>query len=232
MYNDAKLEALPVSKVKFVGREGLPVWAITYFLEKTCLYHMKLTILQRICDLAANGVPDDCFYAVASSADIFPEEAFANTKFKDVIVYSEKSRDTNKFWHIIGKYKRPIVLLKNKDNKFIPLCDFQSDEAAKIWSFKEQSPPEGIIKGAAGALIDLFFAHERENRLRLEHMQKQIGLATKNLQSIVSASKVILSDDTPAGVRRYAEAQLNAILEAQAKLNREIGIIDNIEFDV
>lgn len=226
MQDRISIDALPIAKLKFVGKEGLPVWAVTHFLEQTCLNHMKIIIIQKICELKAQGVSDSQISISANSADIFPHNKFLDVNFKNLVPFAEKQNNPKGFWYIVKNFKRPIVLLKS-GNSQIPLYDYNDIEAAQIWSFKEQSPPEGIIRGAAGALIDLFYADEREERERQAYQNEQIAQSTKNLAEIARASEIINNPNVPSGVKIYAQQQLYAILNAQAKLNQKFGINQN-----
>lgn len=243
------INVLPIGNVRFYGKDMLPSWAITHYLEQFCLNHMKLVIIQKICVLTSQGFPDSSFSVSAQSAEIFPKTTFSEKRFLNIVEYydnalassakedregnrilserkiisASKQEDADYFWYIIQKYKRPIVLIK-VDNEHYPLFDFNSDEAAKIWSLKVQSPPEGIIRGAIGAGIDLVYAHNQENRERDEYISRQLGQSARNIEDIVRASQCINSPNTPEGVRRYAEYSLMRIMKRQAELNEEIGI--------
>ena len=224
-----ELSSLFVAKVRFVGKEGLPVWAVTHFLEKTCLNHMKPTLIQRICELTGNGVNETDLSVVPFSAEIFPTESFSEAHYEKVVQLGGEDGG-EEFWNIITKYKRPIVLYQT-DNGTIPLYDYNGDDAAKIWSFKEQSPPEGVIRGAAGALIELIYAGEKEARARLTHQNQEIGQTTRNLKDFALASQVIADPRTPLGIRKYAEQQLIVIMRTQAELNKQMGI-EGSEVDI
>lgn len=221
------LDSLPVGKIRFLGKEGLPVWSTLFYMEQFCLNHLKLMTIQRICEVMAKGASDSQLSVVAYSLDLFPEEPLDKVTYKeeDLIVKATKDENASRFWYIIQRYKRPIVLFQDSDSKErIPLYDYNHIEAAKIWSFKEQSPPDGIIRGAVGAGIDLFYAGEREERARLDFQNQQIGHSVENMGRIARASQVINSDATPEGVRRYANEQLRILMEKQAELNIKMGL--------
>lgn len=221
------LSEMPVAKIRFVGKEGLPAWSTLYYMEQFCLNHLKLTTVQRICELLAAGIVENQLAVVAYSLDLFPHEPIERTGFKpdELVLLSNKGPEADNFWHIIRRYKRPVVLFTDsKTGRRLPLYDYNRPEAAKIWTFQEQSPPEGVVRGAVGAAIDLFFAGEREERERQAHANEQIGQATDNLAGIIRASQIIASPVTPEGVRRYAEEQLTILMNKQAELNRKIGL--------
>jgi len=218
---------LPIGKIRFLGKEGMPVWSTLFYMEQFCLNHLKLMTIQRICEVLAKGADDSQLSVVAYSLDLFPEEPIDKIVFKeeDLIVKAAKDNNAARFWYIIQRYKRPVVLFQDRDSKQrIPLYDYTHIEAAKIWSFKEQSPPDGIIRGAVGAAIDLFYAGEREERDRLAYLNQQIGKSADNWENIARASQIINSDATPAGVRYYANEQIRILMEKQAELNKKMGL--------
>ncbi|AEG60359.1 hypothetical protein [Desulforamulus ruminis] len=225
------LKGLEVIKVKFVGIEGLPVWSILHFLERTCLNHLKLVTIQRICELSAEGYPDGCFSVASSSAEIFPGRSFLHKQPAPakLIVLTEKAESPADFWNVIRNFKRPMVYFTEGNHK-IPLYDFTYEEAARIWSFKEQSPPVGEIIGAGGALLDLLYAAEREEREKDEHINRQIGQTAENIDRMVRASQTIASAKTPDGIKVYAESILKDLMQKQSQLNKKIGI-HNQEID-
>lgn len=218
-----RLDEIQLGSVSCIGKEGIPVWGIIHYLEQTCLNHLKLTTVQRICELSARGIEDWRFSVAANSADIFPNESLLDSCFKDYITMADKGESPNDFWKIITNYKRPVVFY-NDGNRKIPLYDFTYPEAARIMSFVEHSPFQVDVKGAVGALTDLFFAGEREERVRQSFLNEQIGQSISNINAIVRSSEIISNANVPLGVRRYAEQQLTNLMVAQAKLNEKVGI--------
>ena len=261
VFMEIYLGELPIGYISFSGKDLLPSWAITHYLEQFCINHMKLVTIQKICYLASQGVPDSIFYVSSQSAEIYPNKLFKDKKYDNTIGYfdtpsvmeyseddnsnilikssskksennlveTSKNEDAAYFWYIIQNYKRPIVLIKDGDKK-IPLYDFSSNEATKIWNLKVQSPPEGIIRGALGAAIDLVQAHIEDEREKNEYINRQLGQSVRNLEDIVRASQCINNPNTPEGVRAYANQALSQILKRQADINNKIGIT-NIRID-
>lgn len=227
MERDMLLGSIPVAKIRFIGKEGMPAWSTLYYMEQFCLNHLKLTTIQRVCELLAAGYCESQLAVVAYSLDLFPHAPIERTDFKteELVLLASQGQEAENFWHIIRRYKRPVVLFTHPETgQRFPLYDYNRPEAAKIWTFQEQSPPEGVVRGAVGAAIDLFFAGEREDRERQAHANQQIGQATDNLAGIIRASQVIANPTTPEGVRRYAEEQLTILMNKQAELNRKIGL--------
>lgn len=218
-----EFEEIQIGSVSCLGKEGVPVWGIIHYLEQTCLNHMKLTTVQRICELSARGTENCRFLVAASSAEIFPSESLLDSTFRDYVVMADNEKSPDSFWKVISSYKRPVVFYNNGNRK-IPLYDFTYPEAVRITSFTEQSPFQVDAKGAVGALIDLVYAGEREERARQIFLNEQIGQSARNIEAIVRASAVISNSNVPEGVRRYAEQQLINCLGSQAKLNEKVGI--------
>ena len=136
----------------------------------------------------------------------------------------EKGESAERFWYIVERFKRPIILFKVNKKEKIPLYDYTSEEAAKIWSLKVQSPVAGEIVGAAGAAVDLFYSHKKDKRELEEHLNRQLGQSAQNLNQIVKASQTICDPRTPEGIRKYAEHQLLLIMKKQAEINNQIGL--------
>jgi hypothetical protein len=224
------LNPLEVGTFNLTGKEGLPFWTIIHYFERTISNHMKLTTIQRICELSANGVPDSHFYLAKKSVDIYQEEPLNDGLFKDYIVLATKSNSPERFWDSILNLKRPVVFFDN-GNKRIPLYDFTYEEALRISYFREQSPFNVNLDGGLGSLADLFYAREREERNRIQFENDYIGQASNNLENIVRSSQTIQNPDVPPGVRYYAEQQMYALLNAQEKLNQKVGI-NQVRIDI
>ena len=211
-----------VGAIRFVGKPGLPTWAITHFLETTCLNHLKLITVAQICHLKQIGVSDRAFILAARSVDIFPKERPDISDYNTFHRIANKAESAQEFWDKLFRIERPIVFIDH-----YPLIDYQSSAAARIVSFAEHSPPEGEIRGAIGGLIDLFYAPEREERARNSHRNAETGQAAGNIERIVRASQTIRDPRTPEGVRHYAENMLVKLLRNQQKLNTRMGISDD-----
>ncbi|MCM3131212.1 hypothetical protein M3629_00345 [Paenibacillus polysaccharolyticus] len=219
------LRELEVEKLNITGREGLPFWTIIHFFERTIAHHMKVTTIQRICELTAQGAPDNYFYIAKNSVDVYQDERVEFNQFKDFKILESKDRHPEAFWDLIVNLKRPIVFFDDGIER-IPLYDFTYNEALRITSFKENSPFNANLEGAGGSLVDLFYAREREERLRNEHLNNYLGQATENIERIVRTSQVIEDPNTPAGVQYYARMNLMKIMRAQDRLNEKVGIND------
>ena len=224
------LRNLDIGTIRIRGKEGLPFWTILHYFDKTINNHMKLTTIQRICELTAQDVPNNHFIVATNSVDVYQQKKMTIDQFKNFTVLESKSRDSENFWKLIINLKRPVVFFDNGKER-IPLYDFTNEEALRVTSFNENSPFSANLEGAGGSLVDLFYAREREERLRNEHMNRYLGQAAENIERIVRASHVIDNPNTPPGVRYYAQLNMDKIMRAQERLNDKVGIneihIDN-----
>lgn len=221
--NEVNLNPLALGTAEVIGKEGLPFWAIVHFFDKTISNHLKLTTIQRICELSARGVPDNHFLVATRSSNLYQEDISDFDSFKDYVVLETKSNSPKNFWETIGNLKRPIVFYDNGIDR-IPLYDFTYNEALRITSFSENSPFQVNFDGSLGTMVDLFYAGEREERARDQSLNEHIGQAANNLEQIVRASQIIESPTTPEGVKFYARQQLESLLNAQANLNEKVGL--------
>lgn len=223
---DSLLNELPsnqIASVKFRGHESLPPWAIMHYFSRLSIFHMKLILTQRICELTARGFSDEDFKIGSHSSEMFPTGLTPKPSIDGFLVLSTKSESAEMFWHYLRRLHRPIVRVRYQ-NDWSPLYLPSSPEALRIARYKESSPPLADIQGLAGALIDLIYAKDRERRDRIDWQNQQVGQSAGNLEQIVRASQIINNPDTPPGVRRYAEQQLNWLLQKQGVLNENFGI--------
>lgn len=219
------LKELEIGTATVTGKEGLPFWTIVHFFERTINNHMKLTTIQRICELSAQGVSDNDFIVASSSIDVYQQDQIRTEDFREFTVLENKRNNPQNFWNQIYNLKRPIVFFNNGE-EWIPLYDFNKDEALRITSFKENSPFNVNFEGAGESLVDLFYAREREERARIDHTNRYLADMTENVERLVRASQVINNPNTHPGVRMYAEQAMIKIINAQEKLNEKVGIIE------
>jgi hypothetical protein len=99
------------------------------------------------------------------------------------------SDNPSEFWKHLINEPRPLVLINSvlsKESLFSPipniqnislspLLDFSSPESIKVLSFSYNSPVELEPRGLIGAIIDLAFAGERNNREKEAFLTEQIG---------------------------------------------------------
>ncbi len=214
-----------IATVSFRGNDNLPPWAITHFLQRTAINHLKLTTIQRVCYLIGRGWDDSNFVVAAQSAVIFPKQGIRYEDFTEFVEFARKGESPENFWKIILHHHRPIVFYDEGDSKLL-LYDFLSPEALTIKKLVVESAPLVDLRGLAGSFVDLFYASSREERARLEWLIEQIGQSANNVESIVTASHAVNDSRTPPGVRRYAGDVLDSLLKQQRKLNMEFGIND------
>lgn len=224
MRENYPLDNLRVGSLRITGREGLPFWTIVHFIDKTISNHMKVTTIQRICELTAKGFSDQCFSIATNSVNVYQEYPLNENDFSNYISLASKEDSPEEFWQHIGRLKRPVVFFHNENQK-IPLYDFTYEEALRVKYFSENSPFEAEFRGSNGSLEDLFLLKEGDNDVsQIDLINSQIRKSAENIESIARASQVINDPNTPIGVRINANRQLDILLKAQERLNHRIGV--------
>lgn len=232
MYDFKKYDLGQVTLIGENTRE-LPMWSINYFLQEYCNNYSKLLIIQRICELSQQGIPDKCIFVAKKSADLFPKDSFTNTfqnyNNYDYVVLSEKEEDPEKFWHITLNYVRPIVFYRDCGTSY-PIYDFTYDEAIKISRLTYNSPINFDVHGVIDSLIDLAQAPAKQQMYEEEHIARQIEQLADNYNEIARASQTINDPRTSDGIRNYANQGLAQLMKKQGQLNEKLGIrIDRID---
>lgn len=210
-------------KISFQGKEGLPAWAITHYLQQTEINYQKFVLVERICELIANGLDPNSLVVATSSADVFPKKSFEYSDFDDFKVLADKEDSAKKFWHVISRHHRPVVFYRDR-GRFIPIFELNDDNSLIIRNVGVNSPVNISFEGAGGAISDIYYASERERRNRTQWENEQIGQTARNVEDIVRASSIANNMNVPEGVRIYANAILEQALKRQEKLNEEIGM--------
>lgn len=192
--NENNLPAIhtDTGSIEITGSEGLPFWSILYFFEKTVSNHMKLSIIESICELSASGAPDNSFAVATKSIDVFPDLNGKKEDFEDYVILETKSGSPKRFWELIEQLDRPEVLYINEYGFRIPLYNFASSEALRIISFSENSPFKAKAKGSISPLFELFSPKKKEHRQalaefemeerKLELIERRIGIEEKEIE--------------------------------------------------
>jgi hypothetical protein len=210
-------------KISFQGKEDLPSWAITHYLQQTEINYLKFVLVERICDLISNGLDPNSLVVATSSAEIFPKKAIQHSDFKNFEILAEKDESAKKFWHVIARHHRPMVFYK-EGNNFVPVYIPNDDNSLIIRNVGVNSPVNLSLEGAGGAITDIYYASEREQRQRTQWENEQVGQVARNVDDIVRASTTANQPGVPEGVRAYAQAILDQAMKRQEKLNEEIGM--------
>lgn len=213
----------PRLKISFQGKEGLPSWAITHYLQQTEINYLKLVLVERICELISNGLDPNRLVVATSSADIFPKKIVQYSDFEKFEILAEKGESAKKFWHVIARHHRPMVFYK-EGNNFVPVYIPNDDNSLIIRNVGVNSPVNLSFEGAGGAITDIYYASEREQRQRKQWENEQLGQVVRNVDDIVRASTTANQPGVPEGVRAYAQAILEQAMKRQEKLNKDIGM--------
>lgn len=203
---------------------SLPTWAITHYLQQTEINYLRLVTTEAICRFAQDGHDLDRLVVATESAELFQRESPTLESFRSLVQLTRKEDSADRFWKIIARHARPMVFVGEPEGQFLPLYDFLSERALVVRQLNINSPFDAVLEGLAGALPDLIYAREREGRARVEWQNEQNGQAARNLANIVRASQVIESPTTPPGVRHYAQAMLDQLMENQVRLNAAAGV--------
>lgn len=212
-YSDMKMGFISV-----IGKEGLPFWTIVHFFERTISNHMKLTTIQRICELSGKGVPDEHFFVAKDSVAVYQSKPIDANDFKSYIVLESKAKSPEAFWNHIGNLKRPIVFYDD-GIKRIPLYDFTYEEALRIAFFSENSPFYVKFKGAISPLFDLFKSSNKKHE-PMENLDQGLN----QIERIIKTSELIEESHASMGIKMYAREQLSKLIESQERLNERVGI--------
>jgi len=180
-------------------------------------------LVQRICNLIKDGLNQKKLIVASSSADVFPKKTIAYEDFDKFEILARKDESVKEFWQVIARHHRPVVLYSS-DHGYIPIYSHDDGNALIIRNVSVNSPVSINLEGIAGAVTDLYYAGEREQRQRLQWENEQVGQTVQNVEDIARASGVVNSQDVPEGVRTYANAILEQALKRQEKLNNEIGM--------
>lgn len=202
----------------------LPTWAVTHYLQQTEINYLRLATTESICRYAVEGFALERLVVATESAELFQRERSSLETFRGRIKLTPKDDSPDKFWKIIGRHARPMVFVHEGDHGYVPLYDFLGSEALVIRHLTVNSPFEAVLEGLASSLPDLVYAREREQRARVQWQHEQIGQAANNLNEIVRASQTIEHPNTPPGVKAYARAMLDQLLDSQQRLNDAAGV--------
>lgn len=210
-------------RITFQGKEELPAWAITHYLQQTEINYQKFVLVERICELISEGLSPNSLVVATSSADLFPKKAIEYSDFDDFEILAEKEDSAKRFWHVISRHHRPVVFYR-EGNRFVPIYKQNDDNSLIIRNVGVNSPVNLTLEGAGGAISDIYYASEREQRSRVQWENEQIGQTARNVEDIVRASSTANNMNVSEGVRTYANAILEQALKRQEKLNEEIGM--------
>lgn len=76
-------------RITFEGKEDLPAWAITHYLQQTEINYQKFVLVERICELFSNGLNPNSIIVATSSADVFPKKAIEYSDFDEFEILAE-----------------------------------------------------------------------------------------------------------------------------------------------
>ena len=148
-------------QLNFQGKEDLPTWAIAHFLQQTEINYLKLILVERICELIANGLDPNSLIVATISADVFPKKAIEHGDFEEFEILATKAESAKKFWNVISRHHRPVVFYRSGNN-YIPIYETSDDNSLVIRNIGVNSPVNLTFEGAGSAISDLYYASDRE----------------------------------------------------------------------
>lgn len=214
------------------GEKTLPIWDISHYLDQTSSHYHKLVTICKMCELTSEGVEQSDFVISAESIDVFQDKGISYGVFKEHLHLDIQRKDegADKFWNILRKYKRPIVYYK-VDDTYLPVFNPNGDEQFKVTKMEVNSPPLFDVGGITSALTELFSAGRQDQREQvrleqdiLEHQGRLLEQRAKNLSELGKASEVLEREGVHPGIKRYAEQEINQIMESQRRLNNRASI--------
>lgn len=209
-------------QLRLVSETSFPVWSIVHYLSRLSTTYFKLLTIERVCEALANGCWDQDLIVAEQSAKLISNEAFfydTSTSYKTL---ANKGENYKEFWNVIKTHHRPMVF-RRQDDAFVPLIDIASDDLI-ITRLTVTSPPDITVTGIGTALSDLYYAGEREDRQRQDHMNRQIGQVARNIGEIASAQSMLNNPNLSPGVKAYLETLIFGLVERQVELNQEMGL--------
>ncbi|WCE32156.1 hypothetical protein [Vibrio sp. SCSIO 43137] len=226
-------------KIRVTGDKDLPVWSIAHYLDQTSSNYNKLMMISRMCELTAEDIDQKDFLISKESIDVFSDKGVQFGVFKEHldINLDRKGDDPSKFWNILRTYKRPVIYYRSENN-VIPVFDPDGQYKFKVTKLEVNSPPSFDITGFVGGLAELITAgrndRREERRLQIDEIEAEnriLGQRAQNLERLATASAALNKEGVHAGIKRYAELEINHIMDAQARLNKKASI-NSLNVDV
>lgn len=127
-----------------------PHWMMGHTVNFLGAYYMKLSMLEKMAQLYANGANDSDFIIATRSFDLYsnvPKESIEYTieNYDDFIFLESKAIDAKSFWQKFHNLQRPIILCKNRDGKYEPI--YIEDQALSFTKIELNSPHKYHLYG-------------------------------------------------------------------------------------
>jgi hypothetical protein len=210
------------TKINLVSEISFPVWSILHYLERLSQTYFKLLAIQRVCDALARGCKLEDIVVFERSADLISTNPFVFNEGEIFRQLGSESTDYKQFWGLIKKIHRPMVFVRDRGG-YRSLFDIRNDDLI-INKLVVSSPPNITVSGIGGAVADIYYAAEREERKRQEHRGQQINQAVRNIGEIAETRQKIGEVRISDGHREYLDAILDDLLSEQVQLQRQMGM--------
>lgn len=115
-----------------------PHWMMGHTVNFLGAYYMKLSMLEKMAQLYADGANDSDFIIATRSFDLYsnvPRKSIEYTieNYDDFIFLESKAIDAKSFWQKFHNLQRPIILCKNKYGKYEPrICQSLGRELSRL----------------------------------------------------------------------------------------------------
>lgn len=156
-----------------------PSWMIGHTVNFLGMYYMKLSMLEKMAKLYADGANDSDFIIATRSFDLYshiPKESIEYTleSYDDFIFLESKDIDAKSFWHKFQNLQRPIILYKNRNGKYESI--YIENQALSFTKIELNSPhkyhlvgkkalailAEGVIIYGLNSVLDRIFHQEQQ----------------------------------------------------------------------
>ena len=156
-----------------------PHWMMGHTVTFLGEYYMKLSMLESMEKLYADGAHDSDFIIATRSFDLYstvPKEAEKYTieNYDDFVFLESKERDAKSFWKKFHSLQRPIIMCRNSHGKYEPI--YIDEQALSFTKIELNSPhkyhlngkkvlailAEGIIVYGLNTSLDSIFGQDRQ----------------------------------------------------------------------
>lgn len=212
-----------IGTIELKSDVAVPVWAATHTVEIFSSSYLKIQTIREMCLRFKQGASDDNFFIAAHSFELYPAVVATDYRELDLVLLGSKADSAGEFWKVFSRLHRPVVLFR-AGREFSPVYNMESDVALRVPSLSVESPLSVSLQGTLGTIMDLF-----SGRAGAIRANEHTAAAINNVRNIVETSHLIENPQTPEGVRRFAIAQMEAIINRQAGINHKLGIRGHIQ---
>jgi len=204
-----------------------PHWMMGHTINFLGAYYMKLSMLESMEKLYADGANDSDFIIATRSFDLYstvPKESeiYNIENYDDFVFLESKARDAKSFWKKFHNLQRPIIMCRNAQGMYKPI--YVDKQALSFTKIELNSPhkyhlngkkvlailAEGIIVYGLNTSLDTIFGQDRQ----IININQEIDIHNEqpNQIDLLNAQDEI----------RYNQRQLQEMIRGQEENNREM----------